>query len=180
MRPHVAYTSYMRNDIVDRYQVIQRRDARYDGAFYFAVKTTGIFCKPSCPAPRPLEKNVVFYVTTREAEAAGFRPCKRCRPTVSLASRQAELLRSITGEGVPARPMSDRQVRRLVGKYFGAAPGSIVQVQRVMAAKEALVQTDLKVAVIAFLSGFESVRQFNTVFKRHTTLTPTQYRKRHG
>lgn len=163
------------------YQIIQDRDKRYDGRFYFAVKTTGIVCKPSCPASRPLEKNITFYETLEEALADGFRPCKHCKPEQlegSALTTAVALFDQMTVSDVAGTlGISERQLRRLTKDHIGMSPHEIVQARRIMEAKRLLTQTTLSIVDIAFSVGFESLRQYNDIFKRETTYTPRDYRR---
>ncbi|HEU4914683.1 MAG TPA: Ada metal-binding domain-containing protein [Candidatus Saccharimonadales bacterium] len=144
-----------------RYTAILSRDKRYDSHFVFAVKTTGIFCLPSCPAPRPLEKNVLFFANARAAQDAGFRACKRCNPNgskVAIAGRSA------------------RHMRRLTRDTLGISPRQLQEAARLAAARELLLGTNLPIITVAFSADFSSLRQFNHVFKKAFAMTPTQMR----
>ncbi len=163
------------------YRVIQQRDARFDGRFFTAVKTTGIYCRPVCPARTPHSKNVVFYPTAAAAQEAGFRPCLRCRPetapdmgawrgtsnTVSRALGLIELGALDEGnlEALAERlGLGERQLRRLFREHLGASPVGVAQTRRVLLAKQLIHETRLPMTEIAFASGFGSVRRFNETF----------------
>lgn len=169
------------------------KDRRFDGLFYTAVKSTGIFCRPICPAPSPNPENVVYYRTAVEAIGAGFRPCLRCCPesapgnpeiraSTTLAERILEELNMIESDGsfeeISAKlGISVRHMRRVFLDKFGVSPVKFRQVNRALFAKKLLTDTDLPVAQIAFHSGFRSVRQFNDVFRKTLQLTPMDIRK---
>jgi len=163
------------------YSAIQVRDARYDGRFFTAVKTTRIYCRPVCPARTPLSKNVLFFSTAAAAQEAGFHPCLRCRPetapevgpghelppTVARALQRIEL-GALDEAGVDALAqrlgMGERQLRRQFRQHLGASPVAFAQTRRVLLAKQLIHETQLPMAEIAFASGFGSIRRFNEVF----------------
>jgi AraC family transcriptional regulator of adaptative response / DNA-3-methyladenine glycosylase II len=170
-----------------RYVQILERSVRYDGKFYFAVRTTNIFCRPSCPAPRPLEKNVVFYDDPDEALRDGFRACKRCHPEQLFENRKLEVINGInTADATSMKDvagslgMSDRQLRRITAQSLGMSPLHITQARRLAIAKNLLLQTKMKIIDIAFSANFESLRQFNDIFKKYTGSTPSAFRHMHS
>ena len=163
------------------YRAIKQRDARFDGRFFSAVATTGIYCRPVCPARTPRSQNVTFYPSAAAAQEAGFRPCLRCRPetapdmgawrgtsnTVSRALALIEL--GALDEGNLAAladrlGLGERQLRRLFREHLGATPVSVAQTRRVLLAKQLIHETRLPMTEIAFASGFGSVRRFNEAF----------------
>ena len=165
------------------------RDPRFDGRFFIAVKTTGIYCRPVCPARAPLRQNVVYYASAAAAEAAGFRPCKRCRPetspgtpawsgtsaTVSRALRMIE--ENLTLDDLPKRlGVTGRHLRRLFDEHLGASPMAILQTQRLHLARTLLHDTVLSITDVAFAAGFDSVRRFNDAIRKTYHCTPTQLR----
>ena len=169
---------------------IQARDPRYDGRIYFAVTTTGIYCRPICPAkPRP--ENVRFFRSQSEAESHGFRPCLRCRPDLSPLSPQWRGTAAVVGralEHIKTSPtdvvsladrvgLSDRQLRRLFQEHVGASPIQIALSLRLHLARQLLSQSRLKIIDIAFASGFESIRRFNDAFKLTYKKSPRDYRQ---
>ena len=182
------------------YRAVLTRDARFDGRFFGCVKTTGIYCRPVCPARTPKRENMVFVVTAAAAEEAGFRACLRCRPetapdmgawrgtsnTVSraLALIEAGALDSHSGfggdvDGLAARlGMGERHLRRLFRQHLGAAPVSVAQTRRVLLAKALIHQTDLSMAQVALASGFGSVRRFNETFQALYDRPPSALRRR--
>jgi AraC family transcriptional regulator of adaptative response / DNA-3-methyladenine glycosylase II len=160
------------------YRALLSRDSRFDGRFFTAVKTTGIYCRPICPAPAPKRGNVRFFACAAAAEAAGFRACRRCRPetspetpawqgTSAVVSRALRLLRStdleeFDVEALAARlGVGARQLRRLFARHLGASPMAIVRAQRLHFARVLLDETDAPVHEVALGAGFRSVRQFN-------------------
>jgi len=163
------------------YSAIQVRDARYDGRFFTAVKTTRIYCRPVCPARTPLSKNVTFYSTAAAAQEAGYHPCLRCRPETApepgpghelpdSVSRALQLIElgalDEDGVGGLARRLGvgERQLRRQFRQHLGASPVAVAQTRRVLLAKQLIHETRLPMAEIAFASGFGSIRRFNEIF----------------
>jgi AraC family transcriptional regulator of adaptative response / DNA-3-methyladenine glycosylase II len=163
------------------YRAARQRDARFDGRFFTAVKTTGIYCRPTCPARTPHRENVTFFPTAAAAQAAGFRPCLRCRPetapdlgawrgtsnTVSRALALIELggLDDAKVDALARRlGLGERQLRRLFQQHLGASPIAVAQTRRVLLAKQLIHETQLPMTEIAFASGFGSIRRFNETF----------------
>lgn len=170
------------------------RDARFDGRFFTAVKTTGIYCRPICPAITPREDNVVYFASAMEAANAGYRPCLRCRPDSAPGSPawkgvNTSLDRAIRliSEGALQHGLlqtlaerlgiSDRYLRQLFQDRLGVSPKTFSLYQQCLFAKQLLHQTKLPVTQIALASGFNSVRRFNDCFRTQLGLTPTQVRK---
>ncbi|WP_307453725.1 MULTISPECIES: AlkA N-terminal domain-containing protein [Microbacterium] len=179
----------------ERYRVIQSRDRRFDGQFVTAVRSTGIYCRPSCPARTPSEANVTFYATSAAAHEAGFRACKRCLPEAAPGSPQwdvrgdvvARAMRLIADgtvdrEGVPglARRLgySSRHLTRLLQAELGAGPLALARAHRAHTARALLVGTDLSSADVAFSSGFSSVRQFTETIGEVFGMPPRELRAR--
>ncbi|HEU5265330.1 MAG TPA: DNA-3-methyladenine glycosylase 2 family protein, partial [Jatrophihabitans sp.] len=177
------------------YRAVQAHDPRFDGWFYTAVRTTGIYCRPSCPAITPQARNVTFYPSAAAAQRAGYRACKRCRPDAApgspewdvrgdLAGRALRLIQdgAVDREGVSglARRLgySERQVHRTLVAEVGAGPVALARAQRAQTARILLETTDLPIADIAFAAGFASVRQFNDTVRTVFAMTPTALR--HG
>jgi AraC family transcriptional regulator of adaptative response / DNA-3-methyladenine glycosylase II len=177
------------------YRAVLTRDARFDGRFFGCVKTTGIYCRPVCPARTPKRENMVFVVTAAAAEEAGFRACLRCRPetapdmgawrgtsnTVSraLALIEAGALDEGDVDGLAGRlGVGERHLRRLFRQHLGAAPVSVAQTRRVLLAKALIHQTDLGMAQVALASGFGSVRRFNETFQALYARPPSALRRR--
>lgn len=163
------------------YSAIQVRDARYDGRFFTAVKTTRIYCRPVCPARTPLSKNVTFYSTAAAAQEAGYHPCLRCRPETAPelgpghelpdgVARALQLIElgALDEDGVDALArrlgVGERQLRRQFRQHLGASPVAVAQTRRVLLAKQLIHETRLPMAEIAFAAGFGSIRRFNEIF----------------
>ncbi|MBN4078896.1 DNA-3-methyladenine glycosylase 2 family protein [Gammaproteobacteria bacterium AH-315-C21] len=170
------------------------RDTRFDGKFFTAVKTTGIYCRSICPATTPKEENVTYFPSAIDAANAGYRPCLRCRPDSAPGSPawkgiNTTLERAIRliGEGalqagslqtlVERLGISDRYLRQLFDKHLGVSPKTFALYQQCLFAKQLLHQTKLPITQIALASGFNSVRRFNDCFKTQIGLAPSQVRK---
>ena len=179
------------------YQAAQSKDARFDGWFFCAVTSTGIYCRPSCPARTPKRENVRFYPTAAAAQQAGFRACLRCRPDATpgspewnvradVVARAMRLIRDgiVDREGVEglARRLgySTRQLNRLVTAEVGTGPLAIARAQRSQTARILLETTDLPIAHVAFAAGFASVRQCNDTVRQIFADTPSGLRARGG
>lgn len=171
------------------------RDARFDGLFFVGVATTGIYCRPICPARTPRRGNVRFYGCAAAAETDGFRPCKRCRPDTApgtpawegapaTIARGLRLIRdgALDEDGIErfsARlGLSARQVRRLFDTHVGAAPSDIARIRRVHFARALVDDPSLRLTDIAFAAGFQSVRQFNHAFLQTFRASPRTLRGR--
>ncbi|MFG2333364.1 AlkA N-terminal domain-containing protein [Streptomyces sp. NPDC048604] len=186
----------MRDDD-SRYEAVSSRDARFDGAFFFAVETTGIYCRPSCPAVTPKRVNVRFFPTAAAAQGHGFRACRRCRPDAVPGSAEWNVRADVVGravrligdgvvdrEGVPGLAgrlgYSARQVQRQLTAELGAGPIALARAQRAHTARLLLQTTELPVTDIAFAAGFASVRQFNDTVRRIYARTPSALRAESG
>ncbi|WP_062463830.1 DNA-3-methyladenine glycosylase 2 family protein [Demequina soli] len=180
-----------------RYAVIRGKDARYDGQFITAVLTTGIYCRPSCPARTPARANVAFYPSAAAAQRAGFRSCRRCFPDDApgsprwkvgsdVASRAMRLIDDglVEREGVAglARRLgyTERHVSRVLVDELGASPQALAIAHRLHHARALLEGTALPVSEVAFAAGFGSVRQFNDAARAAWALTPGEVRRRAG
>ncbi len=177
----------------DCYQALSARDARFDGRFFVAVKSTGIYCRPICPARTPKERSCLFVETAAAAEQAGFRPCLRCRPELAPSSPAVSLeealyaairARALEGDSVDELALragfSARQLRRLMVKAFGVSPVEIMQTERLLFAKKLLQETSLPTAQVALSAGFGSIRRFNALFQSRYALSPTVLRREGG
>jgi AraC family transcriptional regulator, regulatory protein of adaptative response / DNA-3-methyladenine glycosylase II len=175
------------------YLVASGRDGRFDGAFVTAVLTTGIYCRPSCPAMTPKRSNVRFFPTPAAAQEAGFRACKRCRPDAAPGSpdwnARADLVARairLIGDGVVEREgisglsrrlgYSTRQLHRLVFAELGTGPLRLALAHRIQNARALLETTDMPVTDVAWASGFGSIRQFNDRIREVYATTPTELR----
>jgi AraC family transcriptional regulator of adaptative response / DNA-3-methyladenine glycosylase II len=171
------------------------RDPRFDGAFYTGVKTTRIYCRPTCPVKPAKSKNVVFFPTAAAAERAGFRPCLRCRPetapgtpawrgAAATVSRALRLIERgfLDGEArvedlADALGMTARHLRRLFLRHAGASPSAVATTRRVQRAKALVDDTAMSMATIAFAAGFASIRRFNAAFRAVYRRSPTAVRR---
>jgi len=181
-------------DDPDRYYLaVQSRDPRFDGWFVTAVTSTGIYCRPSCPARTPLRHNVRFLPTAAAAQRAGFRACKRCRPDATPGSPEWDVRADVVGRamrliadgtidrtGVPglARELgySVRQLERILLAEVGAGPVALARAQRAQAARVLIETTSLPMADVAFGAGFASIRQFNDTVRAVFGVAPTALR----
>lgn len=177
------------------YDALKSRDPRFDGVFYVGVTSTGIYCRPICPAKTPRHENCRFFQSAEAAEKEAFRPCLRCRPElapgsapVDNAQRIAQLMVRRMDEGhvddgagleeiAEDLGVSSRQLRRIVQKELGVAPIELIQTRRLLLAKQLLTETKLPVIDIAFASGFSSLRRFNAAFSSRYRMPPTRLRK---
>ena len=181
-------------DRIACYRAISTRDARFDGRLFVGVKTTGIYCRPICPARTPKLANVSFYPSAAAAQEAGFRPCLRCRPETSpnlafwrgtgnTVSRALALIESggldeADVEGLANRlGVGARQLRRLFRQHVGASPVAVAQTRRVLLAKQLIHETSLPMAEVALASGFNSVRRFNETFLQLFGRSPATLRR---
>lgn len=179
----------------ERYRAIQARDSRFDGQFITAVRSTGIYCRPSCPARTPKPANVQFFATGAAAHEAGYRACKRCLPDAAPGSPDwnrrgdvsARAMRLIADglidrdgvTGLAARlGYSTRHLTRILTTELGAGPLALARAQRAQTARMLLTGTELSMSDVAFSSGFASVRQFNDTVREVYALTPSQLRLR--
>jgi len=179
-------------DICER--ALAARDARFDGVFYVGITSTGIYCRPVCPSRLAASDHRRFFASAASAEHAGFRPCLRCRPELApgrgqmealprLAAAAAERIAAgaLNGRGVAELAsdlgVSERHLRRAVERAIGVSPISLAQTHRLLLAKQLLVDTSLPVTQVAFASGFQSLRRFNSVFRERYRLSPTDIRR---
>jgi AraC family transcriptional regulator, regulatory protein of adaptative response / methylated-DNA-[protein]-cysteine methyltransferase len=171
------------------------RDAAYDGRFYTGVRTTRVYCRPVCPVRPAQSRNVQFYPSAAAAEAAGFRPCLRCRPETAPFSpawngsrasvaRGLRLIARGALDGAPVGALAgrlgvgERHLARLFARHLGASPSQAAKTARVQRAKRLLDTTDLPMSQIALNAGFGSLRRFNTVFSEVYGRPPTEIRRK--
>ncbi len=177
------------------YTALKSHDPRFDGVFFVGVTSTGIYCRPVCPAKVPKRENCVFFENAGAAEKAAFRPCLRCRPELApgnapmdQAHRLASALVRRIDEGLADEGaglediaaefgLSSRQVRRIVRQELGVSPIELVQTRRLLLAKQLLTETRLPVIDVAFASGFSSLRRFNDAFSARYRMPPGRLRK---
>jgi AraC family transcriptional regulator, regulatory protein of adaptative response / methylated-DNA-[protein]-cysteine methyltransferase len=178
------------------YEALLTRDKRYDGQLYFGVTSTGIYCRPVCPAPKPKPENILYFADAATAQLAGFRACKRCRPesrpgspawegTGATISKALRLL--ATGGGPDSLAalsdtlgISDRHLRRLFKIHLGQSPMEVKMANRLGLAVSLLSDVETNIADIAFAAGFQSLRRFNDAFKTAYQMTPTAWREHHA
>lgn len=176
------------------YQAMKAHDTRFDGRFFVGVSSTHIYCRPICRVRLPQQKNCTFHPSAAAAEAAGFRPCLRCRPELApgfaateasakLARTAARMIEdgvandvdlSLIAENIG---VTDRHLRRIFSEEFGVSPVQYAQTHRLLLAKRLLTDTSLAVAEVAFASGFSSVRRMNALFAQRYGFSPTRLRK---
>lgn len=178
------------------YSVARRnKDGNFDGKFFFAVSTTGIVCRPSCPSPIAKEENVSYYSSIYDAMDKGYRPCLRCRPDIYTELYSSNLdgeqiindAMNLINEGylnsnsvsdlATYFHLSERYFRKLFVKHIGIAPSQVAKYNRAIFAKRMLLNSNLPITRIAFASGFGSIRQFNNVFKEIFKISPSDIRK---
>jgi AraC family transcriptional regulator, regulatory protein of adaptative response / DNA-3-methyladenine glycosylase II len=176
-----------------RYRALSSRDSRFDGQFIAGVHTTGIYCRPSCPAMTPHANNVSFYRTAAAAHEAGLRACKRCQPDAvpgspdwnlrdDLASRAMRLIGDgvVERDGVPGLAShlgyTPRHLTRVLAAELGAGPLALARAHRAQTARTLLAGTPLSMADVAFAAGFSSIRQFNDTIQAIYEMTPSEIR----
>src|SRR5215468_154038 len=176
------------------YEALAARDPRFDGVLYVGVTTTGVYCRPVCPARTPRRERCRFFANAAAAENSGFRPCLRCRPELApgnavidsanrIASSAAQRIEAgaLNEAGIDELAaefgVSSRQLRRVVKRELGVTPTELAQTQRLLLAKGLLTDSVLPAIEIAFASGFSSVRQFNALFRERYGLSPTALRR---
>ena len=179
------------------YRAFQMRDARFDGRIFSGVTSTGIYCRPICPARTPKRENMRFYRSAAAAQEAGFRPCLRCRPETSpdlgswrgtsntvsraLALIEAGALDNGDVDSLAERlGVGERQLRRLFQQHVGASPVAVAQTRRVLLAKQLLHETRMPMAEVALAAGFGSVRRFNETFQQLFDRPPAKLRRLGG
>jgi len=177
------------------YRALTARDSRFDGCLFAAVTSTGIYCRPSCPAVVPRREHLRYFPTAAAAQAAGFRACKRCRPDAlpgspawdpraDLAGRAMRLIADglVDREGVAGLAASlgysQRQLHRQLVAEVGAGPQALARARRARTARLLLETTDMPVGDVAFAAGFASIRQFNATVLQAFAQTPTGLRAR--
>ncbi len=176
------------------YEALVARDPRFDGVLYVGVTTTGVYCRPVCPARTPRSDRCRFFTAAAAAENAGFRPCLRCRPELAPGAAMidsANRIASSAAQRIEAGALNEsgiddlaaefgvsaRQLRRVVKQELGVTPTELAQTQRLLLAKRLLTDSALPAIEIAFASGFSSVRQFNALFRERYGLSPTSLRR---
>ncbi len=175
------------------YKALIARDARYDGRVYVAVKTTGVYCRPVCPAPKPKAGHCLYFPSAAAAQSAGFRPCKRCRPetapnspawagTETTVRRALRLiaegaLNEASVERLGERlGVTARHLRRLFAEHLGASPSAVAGTQRLLLARQLVERSDLSMAEVSIAAGYRSLRRFNEHFKSTCGEKPSDVR----
>lgn len=188
-------TQGMELDFERCYRAVDSRDQRFDGWFYTAVRTTGIYCRPSCPAVTPKRENVTFHPSAAAAQRAGYRACRRCRPDAAPGSPEWDARADtvgramrLIGDGVVDREgvsglasrlgYTERHLNRMLTAELGAGPLALARAQRAQTARILVETTDLGLAEIAFAAGFGSVRQFNDTMLEVYATSPSQLREK--
>ncbi|HZW13679.1 MAG TPA: AlkA N-terminal domain-containing protein [Noviherbaspirillum sp.] len=172
------------------YRALAAKDTRFDGVFFTGVKTTGIYCRPVCTVKTPRESSCQFFSSAAAAEAAGFRPCLRCRPELAPYALQQNLAHAVwqriaagaLNDGDVERlarevGLSSRQLRRVLLQHFGVTPVELAQTQRLLFAKKLLQETQLPMTEVAYAAGFGSVRRFNALFAQRYGMAPCAIRR---
>jgi AraC family transcriptional regulator of adaptative response / DNA-3-methyladenine glycosylase II len=172
------------------------RDPRFDGRFVAAVRTTRIYCRPTCPAPLPKRSNVIFLESAAAAEVAGFRSCRRCRPELAASlpiwpdtSRTVTRALRLIAQGAldgdhrladlaGRLGMGERHLRRLFARHIDASPAAIARQLRLRSARRLLDESALSITEVALRSGYSSIRRFNDVFRRAFAESPSEIRAR--
>ncbi|MDR0450701.1 MAG: helix-turn-helix domain-containing protein [Treponema sp.] len=173
-----------------KWRAVLRHDGRYDGLFFFGVKSTKIFCRPSCKSKRPLRKNILFFENSKQAEQAGYRPCKRCRPDLleyrpvgeiaekakllidNCFARQKKLPEEMGRIGVTYHRMA-----RIFKEYYGLTPKKYYDNLRIEDARKKLARTEDAIIDVAYSAGFQSLSAFYSAFQKSVKLSPSKYRK---
>lgn len=174
----------------EKWEAIISNNREADGKFYYAVKTTGIFCRPSCRSKQPSKENVLIFNTREEAISAGFRPCKRCRPDLDeydpMADMASEIKRIIESNGFSKELLEDnlrslgisrQRLSQVFKKHCGKTINEYSNALRLEAAKDKLKNSDEQIIDIAYSLGFESISAFFTFFRKLTDMTPGEYRE---
>jgi AraC family transcriptional regulator of adaptative response / DNA-3-methyladenine glycosylase II len=177
------------------YRAVATRDPKYDGKFFVGVKTTGVYCRPICPA-RPKPQNIEFFKTRLGAEKAGYRACLRCRPETAPRSaawigKSAVVKRAVkklNEKGLPGNEdtfaesfgVTARHLRRLFKGETGKTPKQLSMESRLLLARKLVTESSQPISEAALVAGFKSVRRFNDAFKQRFKKSPTQIRRSKG
>jgi AraC family transcriptional regulator of adaptative response / DNA-3-methyladenine glycosylase II len=190
------YLLFMSNDIDHHewHHAVNTRDAAYDGVFVVALTSTRVYCRPVCPSRLARPEHRRFFPSYVEADAAGYRACKRCRPELRSGESPLEAVQRLAHDVVQRIPAaalaghsitelastvgtSERHMRRVLDREIGVTPKQLVQAQRLRCATELLVNPQLSISHVAYASGFHSVRRFNAVFRSHLGMSPSAWRR---
>ncbi|HEX4683557.1 MAG TPA: Ada metal-binding domain-containing protein [Gemmatimonadaceae bacterium] len=176
------------------HDAVDTRDPAFDGVFFVAIASTRIYCRPVCPSRLARRENRRFFLSRTDAEHSGFRACRRCRPELApgqasvdavprLAQKAAEHISAgaLNGRTVKelARDlgMSERHLRRALGREMGASPFHLALAQRLRTATRLLSETRVSITRVAYASGFQSLRRFNAAFRQHYQMSPSEWRR---
>jgi AraC family transcriptional regulator of adaptative response / DNA-3-methyladenine glycosylase II len=179
------------------HRAVDARDPRFDGAFFVAITTTRIYCRPICPSRRANPAHRRFFPSRAAAEHAGFRPCRRCRPELAPGQAPADALSrlaAVAAERIAAGALNggsvaglardlgvtERHLRRALRRELGVTPVELALRHRLLAAERLLAHTSLSVTRVAFASGFQSLRRFNAAFRERYRVSPSTVRKTGG
>jgi AraC family transcriptional regulator, regulatory protein of adaptative response / DNA-3-methyladenine glycosylase II len=177
------------------HHAVNTRDASFDGVFFVAITSTRIYCRPICPSRLARPENRRFFVSCDDAESAGFRACKRCRPELAPGAASVDAVPRLAQQALAritdgalnhntvqalatTLGMSDRHLRRALGRELGVSPFSLALAQRLRAATELLADMRHSITHVAYASGFQSLRRFNAAFRQRFQMSPTQWRQR--
>lgn len=177
------------------HHAVNTRDPAFDGVFFVAITSTRIYCRPVCPSRLARPENRRFFESRDAAEAAGYRACRRCRPELQSGETPLDAVPrharhalaqiaggALNGRTVPALArslgISERHVRRALGREVGASPFRLALAQRLRAATELLTDTRLSITHVAYESGFQSLRRFNVAFRERFQMSPSEWRQR--
>lgn len=178
---------------IEKWEAVISCDRKYDGLFYYGVKTTGIFCRPSCKSKTPIRENVIFFDNAAEALDEGFRPCKRCcpdkvdfQPDSELVEKAKNIFHTYFNKQVELSDISKQlgvsvnHLSKLFKQHTKLTPTQYIIKLRVEKAKELLKKSDKNIVEISFETGFKSLSNFYKCFKEETEFTPSEYRKSRG
>ncbi len=177
----------------EMWQIVKENNASYDGVFFYAVKTTGIYCRPSCKSKLPNRNNICFFENSADAKSAGFRTCKRCRsdlidyqPMKEIALEvkkkieEAYRVQCNLSEKLNEVGMSDRRLTDVFKEEYGMTPKAYADSLRLNAAKQLLLHSNERIIDVAYSVGFSSLSAFHNFFKKTLGVTPSAYRKSEG
>jgi AraC family transcriptional regulator of adaptative response / DNA-3-methyladenine glycosylase II len=177
------------------HRAVETRDRSFDGVFFVAITSTGIYCRPICPSRLARPENRRFFLTRTDAEKSGYRACRRCRPELApgqapvdaVPRRAQQAAERISAGELDSRSVrelardlrvSDRHLRRSLSRELGASPFRLALAQRLHTATRLLIETRDPITFVAYASGFRSLRRFNAAFRQEFQLSPTEWRRK--